>query len=933
MLKSLFKSGWKSNSVEKRLHFIAEIDVSVAANQEILQKLAANDVDVAVQHAAMAKISDPQVLYNLRLSHSNSESRQVAESSFRNLIQSNAFTEADCKKFLTRNPKSNLLIAKYCPSAELRNEILLNLDESEQANVIGDIAFSATRVMVAKQIHSMGSLEIARRNLKGRDKSAEKIIKSKIDLIHSKQKLDQENAALARSIREQMESLSRYIAWSDEIKVKFFSLSKKWDALDFDPSEDEKALYDPAFIKVSADVKNNMALGLSQENQEKIVSTLEAMCEKVAAHPLDLLLTENTALNDDLSNLRWQWEKESEVTPPSANSIERFTEASKSLEFAIKMGRHVSSLRDARHANEAGNKDESVSAHKHAKAILREADRSEWSGNFPTLASVSEAVQEANDVLSNVKASRKQAKDALDSLHKRISRLFGATNRGDLGRAQRELAAVVKAASRYEGKDRKSLDERIEEATESVKKMGDWKDFALEPKLINLCEQMEVLANSKTPNPDKQAVEIKKLQQDWKALGTSTVCDTYWPRFKDAADKAYEPCSVFFKQRRETQRANLKSREPLVDEMKELFESTDWDAKPDYKSVEESVSQIMKRWKKIKDVEHGPGQKQWNKLSKIKDQINQKLDVEYEKNIADKHALTAQLEQMLEQDVDEQTLGKLQFIQSKWKQVGLTRRSQDQKAWVKFKASSDAVYQKIQDLRQAKRSVEDEQVAAYKQIHTKIHTLAKSTQDLAVSDKEFAALEEEYKALPPLPNGLPEKLIERLKKEYAQACNAYDGAKQRLDQAKLDKELDVLATKAQLCAELEQLPEQAEPSEVSALQDKINNLELSNKRYRKRFSKRLEKARDTDRASYTSARRMFLIDCEILLDVESPEEDKNLRLQTQLDRMKQQGIGQAVANAAEEMEELKIQWLCMPGAEVALQKQFDERFKKLVAAK
>ena len=920
MLKSLFKPSWKSKSIDKRLRFIADIDASVASNQEILENLATNDVDAGVRDAAMAKISSPQALYNLRLSHTNTESREVAETAFRHLIQSDSFSVADCRAFLGRNPKASLLVAKYCPDAELRNEILLGLDELEQAKIISDIQYSATRVMVAEKIQSIGPLEIARKNLKGRDKNAEKVIKGKIDLIHAKEKLDLENAALAKSIREKMEALARYIAWSDEIKVKFFSLSKSWDTLDFEPSETEKALYQTAFTKVDADVKQHMAVALSEQNQEEIVKRLETVCTNVAVYPLDKLLAESTALNDELSDLRWQWNKESEVTPHRAENIERFTQAAKSVEAAVEIARSVGVFREA----------DSDASMQQAKAVLGATDKSEWSGNFPALTSSNEAVVEAKKVLNAAQHERKKAKEALDNLHKKINRLFGAANRGELNRAQRELAVVVNAASRYEGKERKHLDERIQEATESVKKMGDWKDFALEPKLVELCEQMEVLANIETPNPDKQAVEIKKLQQAWKALGSSDICDTYWPRFKEAGDKAYEPCSIFFKLRRDTQRENLKKREPLIGKMKDLLESTDWDAKPDYKSVEDGISQIMQSWKKVKDVEHGAGQKQWNKLSKFKDQINAKLAIEYDKNIADKHALTGQLDLMLEQDVTEQSLEKLQFLQSKWKQVGVTRRGEDQAAWLKFKASSDAVYQKIQELRQAKRSVEDEQIAAYKSIHKQILALAKSTQDLTVSDKEFEALQAQYKDLPALPSSLPEKITERHTKEYAQACNAYDGAKERLDKAKVDNELSTLAAKAQLCAALEQLPVDAEQTEVEALQEKINGLELSNKSYAKRFAKRLEKARDTDREAYSSARRMLLIDSEILMDIDSPKEDKDLRLKTQLERMTQQGIGHATTSVAARLNDLKIEWLCMPGAETALQKQFDERFERLL---
>lgn len=927
MIKSLFKASWKSKSADKRLRFIADVAVLVTANQAILEKLATNDIDVGVRHAAMAKMSDPQALYSLCNIHKNPESREFAETAFRNLIQSGELTEENFRRLLVSNPKSNLFIAKYCPQSDLRNEILMGLDELDQANMISDISYSATRVMVADNIHRIDCLEIARKNLKGRDKSAEKIIKAKIDAFHAKQKHDLENIALARSIREEMEALARYIAWSDEIKVKFFGLTKSWNTLGFDPSEAEKALYIEAFTNVSADVKLNMAIGLSAQNQEKIAATLEAVCVKVADYSLDKLLSKSTNLSGELSDLSWQWNKESETISPTANTETRFIQARTSLESAMTISQCVSDSREIK-----SEKGDSERANPQAKAILQATDRSDWSSNFSALASASEAILEAKSVLNASNDKRKKAKDSLDNLHKKINRLFGAANRGDLNRAQRELTSAVKAASYYEGKDRKNLDERIQEASESVAKMGDWKDFAIEPKLIDLCDQMEVLAKLETPNPDKQAVSIKKLQQAWKALGSSSICDAYWPRFKEAGDKAYEPCSLFFKQRRETQRENFKKRDPLINVMKDLLESTDWDAKPDYKSVEDGISQIMQSWKKIKDVEHGQGQKQWDKLAKIRGQINQKLDIEYDKNIEAKHLLTTQLDQMLASDITEQSLERLQFIQGQWKQIGVTRRSQDQTAWMKFKASSDAVYQKIQGSRQAKRSVEDEQVGAYKQIHKQIFDLAKSTQDLAASDKEFESLEAQYKALSALPDGFPEKQMERLNQEYSKACNAYDGAIARLDRAKLDDELEALSSKAQLCSELEQLPEQGEPSLVSELLDKIDSLELSNKDYAKRFVTRLEKARDTGREGYSAARRMRLIECEILLDIDSPKEDKNLRLQTQLDKMKQQGIGNASTSASATIDELKIEWLCMPGAEAKLQKQFDDRFRKLLQA-
>jgi len=69
-----------------------------------------------------------------------------------------------------------------------------------------------------------------------------------------------------------------------------------------------------------------------------------------------------------------------------------------------------------------------------------------------------------------------------------------------------------------------------------------------------------------------------------------------------------------------------------------------------------------------------------------------------------------------------------------------------------------------------------------------------------------------------------------------------------------------------------------------------------------------------------------------LLDQASPEQDKALRMQIQLERMKDTGIGHSLTEKNNALKELKLDWLCLPGAEPTLQKNLDERFNRLIAA-
>ena len=488
---------------------------------------------------------------------------------------------------------------------------------------------------------------------------------------------------------------------------------------------------------------------------------------------------------------------------------------------------------------------------------------------------------------------------------------------------------MTKAASRHTGKDKAALEERLVQASELVSKMSDWKDFATEPKFVELCESMEKLIGSKK-HADKLATDIAKLQDAWKALGHSDSADKHWDRFKIAADAAYQPCADFFAKRHETRRQNLKNREPLVHRMKALLDDTQWGAEPDYKNIENELQSIHNEWQKIKDVERGAGQKQWNRISKIRAAVYEKLDLVYDANIALKQQLVDQADALCALEVKEDSLDKLKFIQSKWKHIGVTRRKQDQATWKAFKKATDAVFEKIQGQRHAKRAAEDEQLEGNRSIINSIYSLSKGAKNLAEADHEFERLQNEYQQLPRFPKGLHEKLIERVESDYSRAESAFSKAREGLLKAQKQGAFEQLVNKAKLCTSLEALAHSADANDVQDIRDQIDAIEIANNDHSKRMQKRIDAALDKDRSAAHAKRRALCVDLEILLGVDSPAEDSSLRMQTQLERMKNKGLGQSV-DVAKRLKEMKIDWLCLPGADSEAQAKMDLRFNALLS--
>jgi len=912
MLGGLLKAAWKSDSAEKRRSAVRKMKAQDNVNQSIFEQLALNDPDQSVRQACLEQLRRIAPLFRAYIKQDDAVTKAVAKKAFAGLLRSSEHvTSADVEALLLEHNEATTLVAQSSPDPTLRRKLLDSLTQVEQADLIADINYAETRFYIAEQLDQLEALELARRNLKGKDKNSEKVIRSKLEEYRSQKKLENEVNESALALCEKMEFIANHPQWRPEFTSKYEQCMQHWSSLSLQPEAFVADRFKTAAQAAQVEVDAQRERERIEKSQLSITDKLERYCATLAPLNLAELAREQLSINTILADASDTWLDDGDHLTPDSRLTEKFLAAQRAL-------RSASDLVECTSCNEVCT-----------KKLASRLSALSWPANYTEFSAKAEAVRLLNDLEQQSSLKAKQKKSKLDALHKRINRLLGTSNKGDVKKAKHELSATTKAASHYSGKERKTLDERLEMATKLVSKMSDWQNFAIEPKLLALSDAMERLVGAKS-HPDKLSQEISKLQNKWKNLGHTDITDEYWPRFKTAADLAYAPCADFFQQRGEIRKDNLSKREPLVAQMQKLLDSTDWDATPDYKQVETSLRNINNSWRKIKDVERIAGQKQWNRFSAIKDLIYQKLDPVYDTNMLQKEKLIAQVDALAEGSVNDDSLEKLKLFQNRWKQVGVTRRKQDQHAWARFRAAGDALFEKVKGARNEKRAVEDQQLKAYRDIINQIHALAKSATNLADADAEFDKLEASYKLLPPLPKALPEKLIERLAADYKRAEEAFSQARDRIIQASKNETLSALRVKADLCGKLEIAITKKDNAQISALEQQIENTIIADKSLEARFKIRLNSARETDKSAANHARRLLCIELEILLDVSSPQEDKALRMQTQLERMKTAGIGHTSVARKNDITELTLDWLCSPGAEPELQKNLEKRFEGLV---
>jgi len=959
MLTDLFKPAWKSSSVEKRLKAVSQMDSDSSEKQKVLTQLAADDKDVSICIAAIQKITSAALLHEMSVNHSDQSARAEAEKRLDALMATNGFLPKDqYHDLLNRHPELELRIAAHAEHSSVRTETIHKLSTNQLLEVLAVTVFTDSRQLVAEKLTNIEALESARKVLRGKDKNAERILKTKIDEFRHQERQHAENLATVEKLTEEVEYLASR-DWRPEFKAKLLVHRKHWDKLDFeiDPASNQR--YQTARKIIDSRFEEQSMIEQTVQSQQQLILEIEAFLHKIKSRDLASFidsLSETQARQEQFDS---SWQQLADKTRPSLVMHDQYDKMLSALKSATRLVLHSADIlqhEGLAEADESDGSSQTSTASKlaeNSQKLNAALKKLKWPSVYGELQVAAELQSQLTDWRQTQKTSAAERQQKLDLLHKKISSIFRFSRSGNLARAKQLCERVEKGLKQFAGKDRLALEERFEEARKTLGDMGDWKNFATEPKYIELCQAMERLESSKL-HPDKLSSKMKDLQQHWKKLGNSDISEQYWPRFKQAADKVYQPCAEFFDERHKIRKTHLEQRQQYVEQMRELFEKTDWDSSPDYKAIQSSVRSISDHFAGIKDVERGAGQKQWKQFSKFKDAVFAKLDVVYEANISLKQQLIEQTEALAEAAVKEENLVKLKSLQTRWKQVGITKRNQDQKAWTEFKKQGDLVYQKVQELRQGKRAETDQQINAYRDIIKDIKKLASTARDLAEADQLFAALQAKYAELPelhvsesnrhesnradsyrpephrPQASGpLPEKVAEGIQRDYRNACDQYDQCHSRIINNNHAQQIDALRQKANLCVLQEALGESPPAEKLQEISQQWDAIELHDATLSRRIEKRRNSAQAViDRAAIGAERRMLCIQLEIAMGAESPAEDKALRMQYQLEQMNKSGLGQQAVNSSERLESMELDWLCMPGAETKQQKELDERFQR-----
>jgi Domain of Unknown Function (DUF349) len=188
----------------------------------------------------------------------------------------------------------------------------------------------------------------------------------------------------------------------------------------------------------------------------------------------------------------------------------------------------------------------------------------------------------------------------------------------------------------------------------------------------SLCARAESMADS--TDWVKTADAMKALQAEWKAIGPVTRGNekAVWERFRAACDKFFTRRQEDLKQRKQDWTENLKRKEALVAEAKQLSESTEWE------QAASRIKRLQVDWKAIGPVKKSKSDAIWNEFRGACDLFFERFknrdQVALQGKMADRETTVAELEALLPADLPadatapDDLYAKVQAARARWVQ-------------------------------------------------------------------------------------------------------------------------------------------------------------------------------------------------------------------------------------------------------------------------
>ena len=710
-----------------------------------------------IRAAACLDLKDSGRLLDIAKNDSSADIRQLAARQFARLTAPDETTKSLIQDYAAAEDTRYLarLITALNGNAKIREYgITLFSTDEDYLKITVETRFHDTRQSVSEKIQSLEIVDQCFRQIKAKDKVVARTLKQKLTEQSEARAKNKSNQEEIEKITDEMQKLA-HGAWSPTFTHRYELFAQKWKNLEFEITPSQQQLYETARTVAAKKAQDNLEAQKLFTDCESLIATLENASSGIATATIETLPECVAATQKETDVLFEQWQKLC-----SSNSAQ-LIDKSHQQRFNKARTTATSDLTDAKAILKAcehlqQQKDGATNQLKKQLKALQQL-HSELTGKSNQPAYVAELPDLINTLKIRINNQESAAQELKLSIKKQLGSLKSAISANRWGPAKSIHERLARKIERLDGNDRKFYSEQLQRHEKKLKDLGDWKQFATEPKLEALCESMEKLPDVGL-SPKDQADRIKELQNQWKSMGASPAQEKHWERFKTAADIAYAPCAEYFTKKRAEKKDKLSKRGEIIDMLQKYIDQSDWE-NPDAKLVEKTIRAAKTEWRNTRVFDRKAGAKLEERFTEVLAQLNEKLAPAYEAGVAEKTDLIAKVKTLAEGEVNQHSINQVKRLQAMWRVTSATRRNDDQKLWTEFNNACSEIYNAHRSIQQEQYAASVEHVTRGKQIIAELKSVRNTS--VALDEKAVQQLQDEFNGLPEFPERDQKYFVQR----------------------------------------------------------------------------------------------------------------------------------------------------------------------------
>lgn len=832
------------------------------------------------------------------------------------------------RKLFGAKPKIEPVKTAPLPVAEAKPpKPVITLDIVEQTNdelallkLALEGATSQLRQAAAEKIQTRELLEQVAKSGKTKDKNVFKIVKTKLEGFKAVDAMQAEQEAAAQRICEKLEKHSHLDA-DALFKARLTVLQSEWTNLPSPSTKNQER-----YAKALAVCEEKIAAQAQAIAEEEEKQTLDQQARQLAEETLVNLknlaseIYHHVASSDLVqANYELRIQELGNAIRLAANRQLPLDKLVKEFEYRkqqtlnlIDQIKTSGTIHELNQAIDSLNTNELM---KEAQQKLNQFIKTARELQIETPEALEQAKAKINSFFAAQHQAEQSVKNALRDYSELIRKGLWAAEQGFVRKAraiQKELAQKREQLSDITQDIPKHIHTKLDEFEAQLAKLGDWHEFAVTPKKEALIEQMRGLIDSKM-DPELLATRIHELQDTWKEVskGVQQQDDELWAQFQQASAAAYTPCKEFFETQAAEREANLIKRGELVSQLQQYLNGYDF-SNAVWKDVEQTLKTARAEWQNYWPVPRKAGNDLQKEFENLMEQLFGKITQEYESNKIAKQQLIEQAEAVSRSDDLRTSAEQIKQLQAQWKTIGKSWQREDHQLWQEFRKHCDAVFARRNESFEAAKEQRKAVTARAEAIIANLNTFANQTvEQLQTAKDEIETLRTEFNEL-----DLPRETSKALQQKFNGTMNAIaaarDSARHQAEAQRWTDLFDALdAIRKYELAVLNSPDPSALSAQKSELEGRIAQVNRWPTGTLNAVQQRLAKAesiQNSDQEANTTLLKTLTIRAEILAGLESPENDKALRMSYQVQQL-QQGFGQRDA----QFEPLLSDWIGLGG--------------------